>query len=161
VPAWITIYLQAEPRDLSTAAIREGIADADWWTLGEDLDLDDDEVDAFMAALEWHDHPLELRHEGRRPVQFHVWTDPARLREEVDELDQIEGQLVPPSVREHLRSIRAIVALEMGFTQLETMFEVVGFEVAYWLAETYRGVIKGPSDAWFDHDTHRWDPIEH
>lgn len=158
--AWITIYLQ-EPLSLTgAAAIQREMPMPDWWTLGESLDLEEDEVDAFLATLAWRDDPFEIHCEGRRPLQFHVWTDADRLRTEIEELDEIEGLVVPPSVREHVKSVRMIVAIEMGFTQLETMFEVVAFEVAYWLAERGKGVIKGPNDAWFDHDQHRWDPIE-
>src|SRR5262249_47744188 len=108
--------------------------------------------------LVWSDNPLELQYEGRRPVQFHEWTEPERVRTEIAELDERDLQ-VPDSVREHMQSVQAIIALEMAFTQLETMFEVVAFEIAYWLCEKYRGVILGPNDEWFDHAAHRWEPI--
>jgi len=159
MPAWVTIYLQRVPSDLSPEAIKAGIADADWWTLAEEFEIDEDEVDAFFEQVRWNAEPLEIQFEGRRPLQFHVWTDPDRLREEIAELDQIAGLVVPNAVREHLRAVRCIVALEVGFSQLETMFEVVAFEIAYWLAETSGGVIKGFNDAWFDHAAHRWNPL--
>jgi hypothetical protein len=37
--AWITIYLHREPV-LTPEAIQQGIAPADWWTLGEQLNLE-------------------------------------------------------------------------------------------------------------------------
>lgn len=156
--AWVTIYLAGELPDLRTASIRQAISDADWYTLAEQFDIEEDAVAAFRAAITWSDEPLEIRHEGRRPVQFHVWTDAARVREEIEEL--AENTELPASVSTHLQSVRAIVALEMGFSQLETMFEILAFEIAYWLAGVGHGLIRGPNDAWFDHRAHRWKPIE-
>lgn len=157
--AWITIYLQDAPPELSPASIQGGIDAADWWTHGELLGLDEDEVDAFMDDLKWQERPLELGAEGQRPLQFHARTDPAQIDTELAELDEVDGIEVPASVREHLRSTRAIVALELGFAQLETMFAVVAFEIAFWLASTGRGVIRGPDELWYDHAAHRWQPI--
>lgn len=76
--AWITVYLQDALPELSPAAIQDGIEVADWWTHGELLGLDEDEVDAFMDGLKWQEQPLELCTEGQRPLQFHVRTDPAQ-----------------------------------------------------------------------------------
>ena len=153
--AWITIYLHRTPT-LTPETIQAGIASADWWTLGETVNLEEDAVDAFMDSIEWSAEPLELRVPERRPVQFHVWRG-ERVATEIAELDERDLD-VPDAVRQHLKQVTCIVALEMGWTQLETMFEVIGFEIAYWLAATCGGVILGPNDAWFDHDTHRWDP---
>jgi hypothetical protein len=157
--AWITIYLQDPPPELSPAAIQDGIDVADWWTHGEQLGLEEHEVDEFLDRLTWQAQPLELSAEGQRPIQFHVRTDPAQIVTELDELDELDGVVVPASVRERLRSIRAIVSLELGFAQLETMFAVVAFEIAFWLAGASRGVIRGPDELWYDHAAHRWQPI--
>jgi hypothetical protein len=114
----------------------------------------------LIDHLEWSDDPREIRLAGRRPLQFHVRSAPDRVREAVLELDQIAGAPeVPASVRARLASIQSIIAIEMGMSQLGTMFEIVAFEVAYYLAEQYGGLIRGPNDAWFDHAAHRWDPI--
>lgn len=40
--------------------------------LAETLEIDDDEVDAVIGHLVWSNDPLEIRLEGRRPLQFHV-----------------------------------------------------------------------------------------
>jgi hypothetical protein len=89
-------------------------------------------------------------------LQFHVTLDAEGIRARVAELDEI---VVPAAVRELLRGVRQIVAIEMAHTQLDTMFEMVAFEIAYWLCETRGGVILGPHDHWFDHDTYRWKPF--
>ena len=66
---------------------------------------------------------------------------------------------MPAAVREHLRSTRTIIAIEFGSGQLETMFEVVAFEIAYWLATVSHGVFLGPDDRWYGHGARRWEPI--
>lgn len=157
--AWITVYLQQPAPELNPTSIQEGIAVADWWTLGERFDLEEDEVDEFLDGLQWQAEPLELGVEGQRPLQFHVKTEAEEIREAIDELDELDEVEIPAVVREHLRSTRTIVAIEFGIGQLATMFEAVAFEVAYWLAAASCGVILGPDDQWYDHGAHRWDPI--
>ncbi len=154
MPAWITTYLHRLPKDLDLDAIREGIAPADWSTLGEDFDIEAPSVDRFMKELQWSQEPLQLSQPEGRPVRIHVWTEPDRVEEELSELAPQQGR-----VRDHLTDTCAVVALELGFSQLSTMHEVVAFEIAYWLAERYRGVILAPDDQWYDHDQHRWEPI--
>ena len=53
-----------------------------------------------------------------------------------------------------------MVALELGYSHLRTMHEVVAFEIAYWLAEHYGGMILAPDGQWYDHAEHRWEPME-
>ncbi len=152
--AWITIYMQRDPAPLSLDRIRAGISQADWWTLGEDFELDEDDVDRFMKALQWKEAPLSFSLEGQRPVGVHLWTDPDRISEELEEL-----RSPPESVQQRLLGTSAIVALDIGGAQLRTMHEVVGFEVAYWLSEDFGGLICAPDDKWYDHDEFRWSPI--
>lgn len=61
-------------------------------------------------------------------MQIHVWTDPDRIREQLEELEHGQDLPLPPSVRDHLRSTHAVVALEFGFSPLETMLAAVAFE---------------------------------
>ncbi len=154
MPAWITVYMHRDPSPITSDRVRAGISPADWWTLGEDFGLDEDEVDRFMNGLKWQDDPLSFSQEGQRPVRLHLWTDPDRIREELDEL-----RSPPDSIQQRLLSTTAIVAMEMGGTQLRTMHEVVGFEVAYWLSKEFDGLICSPDDKWYDHDEFRWSPV--
>lgn len=143
MPAWITTYLKETVTLLTSDAIERGIASADWWTLGEAVGLEEDAVDAFMDQLSWNDEPLEFTVEtDRRPVQFWVLTDLADIKEEIEELVAESDIKIPPSVEERLADVCSIVAIELGWSQLQTMYEVVAFEIAYWLAETFNGVIR-------------------
>jgi hypothetical protein len=153
---WITIYCADSVPAINLEEMRKGISSADWWTLGEDFDLEEDEVDAFMDHLIWTTDPLAFGLKDERPVRIHVWNDPARIKEEIEELED----RMPPSVAGRIGKTKSIVALELGISQVRTMNEVVGFEIAYWFSETKNGLIMGPYDSWFDHAEHRWDPIE-
>ena len=146
--AWITIYSKSRKPVPSLATIRDALG-SDWWTLGESIGLEEPEVDAFMASLAWSDE--QVGQPSKRPLQLHVWSEPARVRAELEELSK-----VPASVK--LDGVTIVIALEFGISQLDTMLEVVGFEIAYWLAEHHDGLIKADNGAWFDHDAHRWDP---
>ena len=148
--AWITIYVKSGKPVPGAATIHAELM-SDWSTLGESIGLEDVEVDTFMAALVWSNEPSRVGQPNKRPLQVHVWTDPALVHIELDELSNVLASV-------HLDGITTVVALELGISQLDTMLEVVGFEIAYWLAEHHDGVIKADNGAWFDHDTHRWDP---
>jgi hypothetical protein len=150
VAAWITIYMKSRKPVPGAATIYAELM-SDWATLAETIGLEDDEVDTFMDALVWSDEPSQVGQPNKRPLQVHVWSDPDRVRTELEELSA-----VPDGVK--LDGVTTVVALEFGISQLETMLEIVGFEIAYWLAEHYDGVIKADNDAWFDHAAHRWDP---
>ncbi len=155
MPAWITTYLQRSPQELDADEVRKGIADADWWTLAEDFEIDSEAVDRFMAALGWQDEPLQVGLPDARPIKLHVWTESDRVEDELGELPPQQGP-----VRDHLTDTCAVVAIELGWSQLRSMHEVLAFEIAYWLAERFQGVILAPDDRWYDSGEHRWEPYE-
>jgi hypothetical protein len=155
VPAWITVYLR-DPTAIPPVEEINTRLDSDWYTLGEQYGLDEDTVDAFLASLEWHGD--EIRSDGRRPLQFWITTDAAGVRERIEELG-LPDLSIPAAVRAHLAGVRQTCAIELAFTQLDSMYEAVCFEVAYWLCDTRDGVIRGPQDSWFNHADHRWNPF--
>jgi hypothetical protein len=157
VPAWITTYLHRPPPELTAEAIQQGISQADLLTLGEDF-MERDDVEAFLAQLRWSDEPLEFSVEPeRRPVQLYVWNDPSRVATELSEI--AERGPVPQSVQQQLSSVTGVIAIELGWSQLQTMYEVVAFEIAYWLVEQFGGVILSSDDLWYDAGEHRWEPM--
>jgi len=155
MPSWITIYLQNFVSEMDAETIRNSVSDADWGTLGEHFEIDEEDVTIFIENLQWRNNPLEIGQVGLRPIQIHLYNNAEDIKEELEELTTY-----PLTVGNHLKDIKTIVALELSTSQLETMFEIVAFEVAYWLAQTNRGLIQAPDSVWYDHDEHRWDPIE-
>ena len=154
MPSWITIYLQNEITAIDLTVAQQGVSPADWHTLGEDFDIEDDDVSEFMAKLRWDQAAMEIGIQGERPIQIHIWNEVDRIAEEISELTDM-----PAPVAGHMTHVKSIVALEFGIPQARTMVEVVAFELAYWLAETQRGVIHSYTGDWYDHDEHRWQPF--
>jgi hypothetical protein len=107
--------------------------------------------------LKWSSFPISFYQDDKRPVQITVCSERERLKEEITEILQ---RKLPASVQDHMKNVTSIVILELGFSQLNTMFEIVAFEVAYWLAETRHGLILSPYGLWFDHCDNRWRPID-
>ncbi|OJV16989.1 MAG: hypothetical protein BGO21_29565 [Dyadobacter sp. 50-39] len=156
MPNHITIYLTQNLTQLSVEEINSGISAADWWTLGEKFDIEEDAVDDFWDTLKWSDSPISFYQEGVRPVQISLYNEEKRLKEEIEETLQ---RNLPNSVRKHMESVTSVVILELGISQSNTLFEIVAFEIAYWLADTKHGLILSPDGLWFDHCDNRWQPI--
>lgn len=154
---WITVYLKDSPQNLTAKDLQAAIADSDWWTLGEQFDLEDEEVDAFMDAITWKDIPISVGLAKERPLVVHQWLEAERVSEEVKEVTEREG--LPSKVLENLAGVRAVVAIEMGLCHFGNMHEVLAFELAYALSEQFQGLICDANDQWYDHAEHRWDPI--
>ena len=150
--AWITIYATSAKPIPDASALKKAL-ESDWWTLGEDVGLDEDAVNAFMKKLTWKADSVGEK--AKRGLVLHVWTEPKRVKTELEELGK-----VPKGVKPRLAGVRTVVAIEYGLSQVDTMLEVVAFEIAYRLAETHDGVIKADNGAWFDHDAHRWNPYK-
>ena len=110
--SWVTIYLKESLTTLDIKDIQQGIAPADWLSLGEDFDLEEEEVNSFMEHLQWKQNPLEIVSEDERPIQIHIWNNSKRIEEEITELD------APIQVQKHLANIKTIVAIEFGISQL-------------------------------------------
>lgn len=94
-------------------------------------------------------HALEVHYASEpdaRPVIVHVWTEPERVREEVEEA--IEVRAAPPSVSSYLERCRAVVGIELGYSMAGTMGVVLAYEVARYIAQTYDGVVVDDDDRW-------------
>lgn len=154
---WVTIYLKESPPKLTIKDLQTSISDADWWTLGEDFDIEEEAVDAFMDEITWKEDPISVGLPKERPLVIHFWQDPARVAEELGEVREREG--VPQAVLEHLGLVKTVVGIEMGLCHFQNMHEVLAFEIAYALAEKYSGLICDAHENWFDHDEHRWEPF--
>lgn len=158
--ARVYVFLRDPPQRLETTRIRHGIEAADWLTLGEIFKLEEDEVRAFMAGVRWHDDPLGFDREGERAVRIDLHTETDYVQILIEELDQFtKPVIIPDRVRRHLRDVKGVVSIAMGAMQLRTMYETIAFEIAYWLAATFDGLILSDDDQWYDHDANRWKPI--
>jgi hypothetical protein len=164
VAAWFTVY---SPRTLShvtpadVAAFLTGPR-VDWYTLAEGFGIEDEAaVERAASALrveptagslgEWF--AVRYRPAKSRPLVAYLWSEPARVREELAEaaenyLDGRRGRGVS-QVRAALASVVEVVAIELGGSQLEDMGLVIAGQVAEYLAAVGGGVIRDTGDEWW------------
>jgi hypothetical protein len=161
---WLTVYCTRSVADLTAADLARGLRDGDpqapagvdYDTLAEGFELDEDLVAPALAALrveppdgssiavEIHFRPGS----EHRPISVHLWDDPARIAEELEETR--ENREPPPAAERTLAGTVAIVALELGFPMLENMGIVIATEAARWLAQKGAGVICDDDNQWFE-----------
>ncbi len=89
-----------------------------------------------------------------RQVDVHLWTDPEVVVEELDEagewLEEL-GEKTRKEVLQRLKGVVAVVAVEIGWTQVESvdMGVVLASEVANHYAREADGVLRDWDDAWW------------
>lgn len=157
--AWFTVYCVQPVADLTAAGLRTGIEHDDYHILAESFGIDDDDaVDRAVRVLRVVPaaRPAGVRFRVRygttRPLLVHIWDSPERLATERDEaLEQFDSSSgrAPPRIRKHLDSLAAVVAVEMGGSQLDDMGIVFGCLLSEHIAATRDGLIRDPHDAWW------------
>ena len=111
---WFTIYCRKPVGHWTAADIERGIREADYHTLAEAYEIEDDDlVDAALDALAVvavSDKPLdlELRYRKGRPVVVHLWNEPAQVAEELDEAR--ENRDPPASIAARERNVTEVEA---------------------------------------------------
>ncbi len=166
MPAWITVYCGRLVGPLSGTDLRRGIlggdpsalAGVDYLTLAEPFDIDDEDiVDETIQQLEVVAdvdpdpdlYEVRYRREELRPIVVHRWRQPDRVREEVTEVLELRDLEIPdPRLADRLRDSREVVGIELGFSQLEDMGVVVGYEIARYLAQRGDGLVLDEGDRW-------------
>ncbi len=160
---WLTIYCREPVSALSPAQLLVGIrgedpsalAGVDYWTLAEHFGIEDEAVvDAALDLLRVREPGatgLECEVAYRpeddvRAIAVHCWTEPERVAEELEEAQ--EGRSPPPEALPRLRASKEIVAIELGFSQLEDMGIVFAYEIARWIAQKGDGLVVDDDDCW-------------
>lgn len=157
--AWFTVYCLQPVAALTAASLRTGIEHDDYHILAESFGIDDDDaVDRAVRALRVVPaaRPAGVRFRVRfgtpRPLLVHVWDSPERVateREEAEEQFDTSTGGVPRRIRLHMDWVTAVVAVEMGWGQLDDMGIVFGCLLAEHVAATCGGLIRDPHDAWW------------
>lgn len=162
---WLTVYCQKSVAELQPQQLDDGLRDrdpaapagVDYYMLAEERDLDDDAADDALERLEVVrvspgplDVEIRYREGDARPIVVHLWHEPERVAEELEEA--VETREAPEAVMTQLRGCREIVGIELGFGQLEDMGIVIAFELARYLAQKGDGVIVDDEDQWYTVD---------
>ena len=158
---WFTVYGRQEVPDLSAEWLRRGITDgdpeapagADYLTLAELSEVDTAQVEPALQHLTVRQgrNGMSVHYSPdprARPVELHVWSTPERITEEVDEA--LEGRRPPDVLHERLRETRAVFGIELGFSQLGAMGEVIAVEIVRYLAQKADGVVVDDDQQWFE-----------
>ncbi|HVL12226.1 MAG TPA: hypothetical protein VM529_06660 [Gemmata sp.] len=160
--AWLTVYCSTTvahitPSDL--LSLLRGLDDP--WTLAEGFGIEDEaEVDRALVRLQIEPVPepegvkyvLRYRTRKLRPVYFHLWAKPGRVQAEREEaLEQFEGarERNAGRVRKHMEKVIEVVALELGWNQLEDMGVVLAGQIAEFVATEGDGLIRDQNDDWW------------
>jgi hypothetical protein len=159
--AWLTVYCTRSVRKVTAAELRKVIDDADIHTIAEGFGIDDEDV-VDRALSQFSIEPvtrqagvkfsLRYRHARYRPVLIHLWVKAARVKTEREEaLEQFDGirGAGAGSVRRHLSRVIEVVAVELGWNQLEDMGVVLGGQVAEYFASVGAGLIRDQNDDWW------------
>jgi hypothetical protein len=160
--AWLTVYCTKSVKHVTAddlLALLQNLEDP--YTLAEGFGIDDEEaVDRALKHLRIErvskqagvKFSLHYKPRSTRPVLFHLWAQPKRVQTERDEaLEQFDGAKgrKVARVREHLADCVAVVALELGWSQLEDMGIVLAGQIAVFLAVEGNGLIRDQNDDWW------------
>jgi hypothetical protein len=160
---WLTVYCRNSVATLDAQQLADGLRDrdpqaragVDYRSLAEEHELAEDELNEALEQLSVvavSPKPLDLeiryrRDPQSRPIVVHLWTDPARVAEEIDEAG--ESREPPDSVLPYLSACREVVGIELGFGQLQDMGLVLASELARYLAQKGDGVFVDDEHEWY------------
>jgi hypothetical protein len=162
--AWFTVYCTRAVRHVTPADLAAHLRGptVDWYTLAEAFGIEDEvtverATDALRVALaggtlgEWFE--VRYRPARFRPLVGYVWSDPARVQQELAEArdEYLCGRTGRGAgqVRTALSGVTEVAAVELGGRQLEDMGLVVAGQVAEYLAGVGAGVIRDTGDEWW------------
>ena len=161
--AWLTVYC-TKSVDHVTAndllALLHNLEDP--YILAEGYGIEDEETAVDRAMKHLRIEPVSkepgvkfsIRYKPRnaRPVLFHLWAQPKRVQTERDEaleqFDDTKGRTVA-RIRKHLANCVEVVALELGWAQLEDMGIVLAGQIAEFLAVEGNGLIRDQNENWW------------
>jgi hypothetical protein len=154
MPEWITVYCQKVGDEITADSMRQGIVDADFYTLAEDYDVDDSRVKPALTQLkiESNEDGFKISYQKPevRPIQVHRWTDTERVEEELEEArERLEDQPLSDTVNTHLEGVKEVIGIELGFSQMNDMGIVFADVVARWLATSLVGLVEMPDERWY------------
>ncbi len=166
MPAWVTVYCSEPVDSIDPDQLLAGLSQADYWTLAEVYEVNEELVDPALARLQiipsGENLQLHYRPEGERQLEIHRWTNGARIAEEIREVLEWIGEdrsERASAIQAFLPKVQGIVAVEMGFGQLEDLGIALAYEIARWFAHNCRGLIMDHNDKWF-RTTDEWAFVE-
>ena len=160
---WLTVYCRKSVASLEPRQLADGLRDrdpeapagVDYEALAEEYELDEDDLNEALeqlsvVAVSRESLDVELRYRRdptARPVIVHLWTNPERVAEELEETHDIREP--PDGALPYLSACREIVGIELGYSQLEDMGLVLACELARYLAQKGDGIFVDDNNEWY------------
>jgi len=157
--AWIRVFCTRPVSQLSADNILEGISAADFYTEAEGLGIEDSDVEQALSFLRIEtltgpsDARFELFYRPKGMRQITIWVSSEELDEELEEVLELLEDISPSQVKRvkaFLDKTIEIVALELGWSQLEDMAVVLAYEVTRYLARVGKGLVLATDDTWWE-----------
>jgi hypothetical protein len=160
--AYFRVFCRRSVAHLTAADLLAAIHDLDdIHSIAEGYDIDDDdEIDEALSRLRIEPTDevpglkfrLRYRPGDGRPILIYLATDPEQVREESREA--LEGlprpeKHGPKGPHVHLGRVAEIVALELGWDQLDDMGIVFAAQIAQYFAVVGEGLLEDQDGAWW------------
>ena len=161
---WITTYCKSVSPAFNLSEFEKDFRDNDFATLAEDYDLSRSLADPSLQTLRIELEPdgmvIRFGAEDERPINVRVWTDPARVSEEIEEA---EGKL-PASgskkvIQNHFGLTKSVIGIEFGISQLKNMGVVFAYEAARNIADHFDGIIRDDENNWLAVESRCFTPL--
>ncbi|MCI0701176.1 MAG: hypothetical protein L0241_08840 [Planctomycetia bacterium] len=160
--AWLTVYCSRSVDHITADDLLAFLRNLDDpHTLAEGFGIEDeDEVNRAFARLKIETvtdtdglkFAIHYKTAKDRPIYFHLWAKRSRVKAEREEalegLEEAKGRNVK-RVRTHLAKMVEVIALELGWNQLEDMGIVLAGQIAEFIAVEGDGLILDQNDDWW------------
>ncbi len=157
--AHYTVYCKKSVAQVTPAALLQGITDADLAARARTEGVPEDQITAALDVLHIENmkppgfvvYRLHHRPTGLRQVDIECWESKddvqAVLDEELEEL-AADGHPHYKAIRAHLKQCMDVIDTSVGVPN-DGMAQVLGREVARWLAGHYDGIIRTAEQKWW------------
>jgi hypothetical protein len=155
-----TVYLKRSAAKITPKKLLAGIQEVDLAMIAEVCDVPDELIDEALANLRIENlkppsfvfYRLHYRPGEVRQVDIDRWQtrDEAAgvIAEEIENLDPPKASF--KKVRQFLQECVDSVSTSYGSMPGEAMAPILASEVCRWLAEQLGGIIRDPSDDWYE-----------
>jgi hypothetical protein len=158
---WLTVYCTRSVAKIGPKDIRSHLAKVDFHTVAEGWGIDDEDVvDQALSMLRMESTNLPVDERFRihyrpaesRPLVVYHWKRPERLQqllvEALEQVAEVESKS-KQRIQCHLDRTIEVLALELGWGQLEDMGIVLAGQVAEYYASRGDGLIQDQNDDWW------------
>lgn len=168
-----TVYCQNNVSGVTSEQLLAGVREADLQTIAENNDIPEDVIEEALDQLRIENidphgfrlYRLSYRPAGMRQIDVDRWQTVDEVHgviaEVIEDLEAV-GHPALDRIRSHLSQTVDIVSASLGSAPSERMAPALASEVARWLAEKFRGIIRAADDSWWElGQYYEYQPLRH